>query len=315
MEYKVEEIKFKSSNGKNTIHAKILSPIDARKIKGIVQFCHGMCEYFDKYFEFYKFLLENGYVVCGHDAIGHGDSIKYESERGFFDERDGYKYLIEDVKKMTTKVRKRYPYEPLFLLGHSMGSLIARCYAAKYGDELTGLLLCGTVGPQPLINSAINLANLIISRKGERYRSRKLNSMFFDFANLGFDASKCKYDWATSDTEAAKKMEEDPKQDFIFTASGFRDLFKLVKIANSDKVIKTVPKNLPILFFSGDQDPVGEKGIGVKRAVKLYKNEKIKEITCKLYKDCRHEMLRERNKKQVYKDILDWIELVRFGEE
>ena len=76
-----------------------------------------------------------------------------------------------------------------------------------------------------------------------------------------------------------------------------------------------MPKNLPILFFSGDQDPVGEKGIGVKRAVKLYKNEKIKEITCKLYKNCRHEMLRESNRKQVYKDILDWIELVRFGEE
>lgn len=315
MEYKVEEIKFKSSNKKNIIHGKILSPIDPRKVKGILLFCHGMCEYFDKYSEFHKYILENDYVVCGYDAIGHGDSAKRESEQGFFAEKDGYKYLIEDVKKMVSEVRKRYPYEPLFLMGHSMGSLIVRCYSAKYGSDLKGLLLCGTVGPQPLIDSAISLANMIIKRKGERYRSRILNNIFFNYANLGFNSDKCKYSWTTSDEVAAKAIEEDPKQNFIFTSSGFKDLFKLVKLANSTKIIKTVPKDLPILFFSGKDDPVGEKGLGVKRCVNLYKNEKIKDVTCKLYERARHEMLRERIKKQVYKDILEWIEFVRFGEE
>ena len=169
MEYKVEEFYFKSSNGSTNVYAKILTPIDSRKIKGIVQFSHGMCEYFDKYMDFHKFMLENGYVVCGHDHIGHGLSIKTESDKGFFAEKDGYKYLIEDLKKMTDLVRKRFPYEPIFMLGHSMGSLIARNYAAKYGENLKGLLLCGTVGPQSLIDSAINLSNLIIKRKGERY--------------------------------------------------------------------------------------------------------------------------------------------------
>lgn len=315
MEYKVEEIEFKSSNEKNIIHGKILSPIDARKVKGIVLFCHGMCEYFEKYIEFHKFVLERDYVVCGYDAIGHGESIKHDSDRGFFDEKDGYKYLIEDVKKMVNEVRKRYPYEPLFLIGHSMGSLVVRCYVAKYGEDLTGLLLCGTVGPQPLIDSGINLANMIIKRKGERYRSRILNNVFFNYANIGFSSDKCKYSWATSDEVAAKVIEEDPKQNFIFTASGFKDLFKLVKLANSTKVIKTVPKDLPILFFSGKDDPVGEKGIGVKRAVSLYKSEKIKDVNYKLYEKARHEMLREKEKNKVYKDILDWIELIRFGEE
>ena len=165
MEYKVYEFYFKSSNGSANIYAKILTPIDSRKIKGIVQFSHGMCEYFDKYIEFYKFMLENGYVVCGHDHIGHGLSIKNESDKGFFAEKDGYKYLIEDLKKMTDLVRKRFPYEPIFMLGHSMGSLIARNYVAKYGENLKGLLLCGTVGPQSLIDSAINLSNIIIKRK------------------------------------------------------------------------------------------------------------------------------------------------------
>lgn len=315
MEYKVEEIRFKSSDDKSMINAKILSPADERKVKGIVQFCHGMCEYFDKYMEFYKFMIEKGYVVCGHDHIGHGLSIKNESDRGFFGEKDGYKYLIEDTKKMTDVVRKRFPYEHLFMLGHSMGSLIARNYAAKYGDNLKGLLLCGTVGPQPLIDSAISFSNLIISRKGERYRSRKLYQLALDFANSNFKPVANKFDWTTSDESEVEITENDEKQNFMFTASGYRDLFKLVKFANSERVIKTVPKILPIYFFSGTEDPVGEKGAGVKRAVKLYKAAKIKNVSIKLYDCCRHEMLREHNRKEVFRDVLDYIDLIRFGEE
>lgn len=315
MEYRVEELYFKSSNGKNKIYAKILSPIDTRKVKGIIQFCHGMCEYFDKYTEFYKYMIENGYVVCGHDYIGHGLSIKNPSDRGFFAEKDGYKYLIEDAKKLTDIIRERYPYEPLFMLGHSMGSLIARNYSAKYGENLKALLICGTIGPQPLIDSAISLSNFIISRKGERYRSRKLYQIALDFANSNFKPSAHKFEWTTSDEDEAEMTENDVRQNFIFTSSAYRDLFKLVKLANSERVIKTVPKDLPIYFFSGKQDPVGEKGAGVKRAVKLYKNAKVKNISVKLYEGCRHEMLRERNRKEVFKDILDYIDLIRFGEE
>lgn len=315
MEYKVEELYFKSSNGKNNIYAKILSPINIGKVKGVVQFCHGMCEYFDKYTEFYKFLLENDYVVCGHDHIGHGLSIEKESDRGFFAEKDGYKFLIEDTKKMTDIIRERYPYEPLFMIGHSMGSFIARNYAAKYGDKLKALLLCGTIGPQPLIDSAISLSNLIINRRGERYRSRKLYQLALDFANSNFKPIANKFDWTTSDESEVEITENDEKQNFMFTASAYRDLFKLVKFANSERVIKTVPKNLPIYFFSGKEDPVGEKGAGVKRAVKLYKNAKIKNVSLKLYDGCRHEMLRERNRKEVFKDVLDYIDLIRFGEE
>ena len=314
MEYKVEEFYFKSSNGEDDIYAKILSPIDSRKIKGIIQVCHGMCEYFDKYMEFYKFMLANDFVVCGHDMIGHGRSVKYESGKGFFAEKDGYKYLIADVKKMTDLVRKRHPYEPLFLLGHSMGSLIARNYVAKYGNLLSGLLLCGTIGPQPLIDSGIQLSNLIIKRKGERYRSRVLYKTFNDFASIGL-RDKSNLAWTTSDEKELQKTLADANQRFIFTASGFRDLFKLVKYANDEKVIASIPNNLPILLFSGKEDPCGEKGIGVKRVVRLYKMHKLKNITLKIYPKCRHEMLREVNRKEVFQDILDWIEMIRFGEE
>ncbi len=314
MEYKVEELSFPSTNGKDEVYAKILSPIDSSKIKGIIQFCHGMCEYFDKYMEFFKYMLENGYVVCGHDMIGHGKTAKYDSDKGFFAEKDGYKYMIADTKTMTDLVRERFPYPMLFLMGHSMGSLVARNYAAKFGKDLNGLLLCGTVGPQPLIDSAIRLSNFIIRKKGERYRSRVLYQTFNDFACIGFKGES-KLAWTTSDEEQLKETIMDDKQNFIFTASGFRDLFKLVKYANAEKTIETIPKSLPVLLFSGEEDPVGERKLGVNRVARLLKHAKLKNVTVKLYPKCRHEMLREVNRKQVFREVLDWVEQIRFGEE
>lgn len=315
MECKVENIVFDSSNGINKVHGKILVPNDVDNIKGIVQFSHGMCEYFDKYDEFADFLILNGYIFCGNDHIGHGDSVNSVDERGFFADEDGYKCLIEDLYTMTKIVRDKFPNLPLFLLGHSMGSFIARCYAAKYGDKIDGLLLCGTMGPQWAVDGGIQLANQIIKKKGKMYRSKKLDKLSFEFANIQFEPVKTKYDWTCSDENMILRYLNDKKIDFIFTVSGFKDLFYLVKKCNDEKYIKNTPKDLPIYFFSGDKDPVGENGAGVRKVVELYKKIGVKDIEFKLYKDKRHGMLHETNRKEVYNDILNWIETVRFGED
>ena len=165
-----------------------------------------------------------------------------------------------------------------------------------------------------MIDSGIQLANLVIRRKGERYRSLVLFRVFNDFANLGF-REKMHMAWTTSDIDELEKTESHLDEIFVFTASGFRDLFKLVKYANSEKAIELIPKKLPIFFFSGTEDPVGEKGLGVKRAVKLYKAAKMKNVTLKLYPKKRHEMLKEINRNEVFKDILNFIEQIKVGEK
>lgn len=306
MDYEVEEIVFKSSNKINTVHGKILKPTQG-EIKGVIQVCHGMCEYFDKYHAFTDYLIENGFIVCGHDHIGHGDSVNSLDERGFFAHRDGYKFLIEDTKRLSDIVKEKYPTDSYYLFGHSMGSLIARCYAAKFGTSLNGLIICGTVGPQPLVGAGIKLAKLIANAKGELFRSKKLYNLALDFANIKFLPVQTRYDWISSDEEEVTRHISDEKSNFIFTVSGFEDLFHLALLANSEKVIKTVPKELPILFISGACDPLGENGTGVKNAIKLYKEAGVISIKCKLYENCRHELMREKNKKDVYKDICEWI--------
>ena len=310
----IEKISFKSSNNINIVRGKIMVPV-CEELKGIVQISHGMCEYIERYDEFANYLLEQGYVVAGHDHIGHGESVNDEKDRGFFAKENGYKYLVKDLHYMTKIVKKRYPNLPYFMLGHSMGSFISRCYIAKYGEELDGIILLGTMGPQWAVDAGIQLADRLIQKRGEMYKSKKLDQLCFEFANMKFEPVITKYDWTCRDKEVVQNHMNDKKMSFIFSVSAFKDLFYLVKYCNDEKFIKNTPKILPMLIMSGDMDPVGEDGDGVKKVYELYKKIGVKDITFKLYKNCRHELLNEINRDEIYKNILDWIELIRFGEE
>lgn len=306
MWFEEEKVLFDSTNGMYKVHGKIMKPIDP-DVKGIIQISHGMCEYIDKYDDFAKFLIKKGFAVAGHDHIGHGDSVNTVSDRGFFGSKDGYKSMIEDLKSMNNIIKEKYPDRPIYLLGHSMGSLIARCFSAKYGDELAGLILCGTVGPQPLAKAGIKFANLLVNQKGERYRSKMLYNISLDYANIKFLPAKTRYDWLSSDAEEIQRHIKDERSNFIFTVKGFSDLFHLVSLANSEMVIKTVPKDLKIIFMSGDEDPVGENGNGVQRAYELYQKLGLENVDIKLYPKKRHELLKEKNKEEIFEDIFNWI--------
>ena len=308
MWFEEEKFVFDSANGIYKVHGKIMKPLN-QEIKGVIQISHGMCEYIDKYDDFAEYMLNQGFIVAGHDHIGHGDSVNKSEDKGFFASKDGYKNLIEDLRKVTEIVKKAFPDKPFYLLGPSMGSLIARCYVAKYGNEINGLILCGTIGPQPLVKAGIKMANFIAEKKGERYRSKKIYDLSLDFANVKFLHVKTRYDWVSSDEDDVKRHMEDKRANFIFTVKGFSDLFHLVNLANSEMVIKTIPKSLPIIFMSGDKDPIGENGTGVMKAVKLYKNMGITNVRIKLYPNKRHELLKESNKIEVFEDISKWIKV------
>ncbi len=307
LNYEVEEFCFTSSNKVNTIHGKIIKPV-GDKFRGVFQISHGMCEYFDKYKIFIEYMTKNGFIVCGNDHIGHGNSINDEQDMGYFLERDGYKFLIKDVRLVYEMVHERYPDLPYYFFGHSMGSLILRCYVAKFGSSLDGLILCGTVGPQVLAEAGIKLANAIAKAKGDHYRSRKLYDLSLNFANVKFIPAKTRFDWITSDENEIKRRMSDKKSDFIFTVSGFSDLFHLVSLANSPRVAKTIPKDLPIFIISGALDPIGENGKGVSKVVKLYRSVGLTNIRYKLYPMLRHELWNEVRKDEVYNDIIKWIE-------
>ena len=298
---------YKSANSVSNVTYYILVPEEV-EIRGIVQISHGMCEYFSRYTTFAKYLCSLGFIVCGNDHIGHGASVSRPSELGFFAARDGWKYLVDDVKQLTDLMQRRYPQLPYFLLGHSMGSLVARLYLTDYGEKLAGCILTGTVGPNAAAISAAHLADSIARTRGMTYRSGFLSDLVFKGYNRKIKDPHSVFDWLSRDESVVSLYQSDEKCNFVFTATGFRDLFTLIAKANASHTFRHTPRGLPLLFLAGDKDPIGKYGEGVRRVVNLYRGAGVKNIEVVFYKDARHEVLNELGRLETYGDISRWLE-------
>lgn len=298
---------YKSANGVSNVTYYILIPEEV-EVRGIVQLSHGMCEYFSRYTAFAKYLCGLGFIVCGNDHIGHGASVARDAELGFFATKDGWKYLVEDVRQLTDLMQNRYPDLPYFLFGHSMGSLIARLYLADYGDRLAGCILSGTTGPNAAAASAAHLADSIARSRGMTYRSGLLSNLTFKSYNRKIHHPNSVFDWLSRDEDVVSLYQSDAKCNFIFTATGFRDLYTLCVKANAAHTFRRTPRTLPLLFLAGDKDPVGKYGEGVRRVVNLYRGVGVKNIEVVFYKDARHEVLNELGRLDTFGDISRWLE-------
>ena len=305
MNYIHKDITFPSSDGKNTIHAELFIPSD-NNIRGVVQIAHGMMDYVGRYALMAEYLTKAGFVLAGNDHLGHGDSVATPDDFGFFASQNGYTYVIDDVKKMNDVLREEFPGVPVVLLGHSMGSFISRLYAVKYADSLDGLIIHGTAGPNPATGAGKLVVKILRAVKGERYRSRFVCSLADGGYNKGFDPKEGDGAWLTRDPAMVADRVGNPKNDFVFTLAGYLDLFTMLGECNSGGWFSSFPKGLHTLVISGEQDPVGGFGKGVRQVYDgLKKNGAMVEL--KLYEGARHELFNETNREEVFADLIEWL--------
>ena len=301
------EFYYTSRDSVTKIHA--IEWLPDREIKGVLQICHGMVEYIDRYDEFAEFMSEHGYYVVGHDHLGHGKSIQTEADLGYFDERKGNQYVIGDIYQLQEMTRKKYPDVPYFMLGHSMGSFLLRQYILSHGRGLSGAVIMGTGDKSYLLLSAGQLlCRAFALVKGWHYRSRMIDRMGLGSYNRKFEPSESKKEWVTSDTQIRAVYEADPLCSFTFTVNGYYQMFEGMKKITGKKGAIRIPRTLPILLASGKEDPVGDFGKTVEKIYGQYREAGIKDVTLKLYEGDRHEILNEQDRQQVYEDIWKWME-------
>ena len=277
-------------------------------LKGIVQISHGVGEHAGRYQSFAKILQNEGYEVYANDHRIHGKSAKSDAFLGFYDGEDYFSDAINDMRQLTNIIKKEHPNKKIILFGHSMGSLLSREYVTKYGKDLEALILSGTASFMKGLGSIGLFSAKILGKLNGKHRSNELlKNLFFTQFNKKFKPNRTNVDWISSDEDQVDLFELDPLRIEDFSLSVFLDILKGSKKINQVSTFEDTPKKLPVFIFSGDNDPVGEMGKGVKKVAKGYKDAGIKNLTLKLYKGGRHEMLNEVNRKEVEQDVINWL--------
>ncbi len=294
------------SNDKVTdIHA--VKWVPDGKVKAVLQISHGMTEYIERYHDFAVFLNKKGILVVGNDHLGHGDSVRSEKYYGYFAKDNGNRAVIKDMHRLRVLTQKEYPDVPYFILGHSMGSFLVRQYLCFYGEGLSGAVIMGT-GYYSKAETWLGmcLAHAMAKVKGWDYRSNFVDKQAFGGYNRKFGDGAGK-DWLSRNEENVAAYISDKRCSFKFTLNAYYNMFYGIHMLSYRKYLDRMPKTLPVFFVAGNDDPVGNFGVGVLKVYEQFGQIGMENVTCKLYPDDRHEILNEVDKLEVYENISDWI--------
>ncbi|MBR1741875.1 MAG: alpha/beta hydrolase, partial [Lachnospiraceae bacterium] len=279
----------------------------------VMQLCHGMCEYIERYDEFAEFLNSKGFAVLGHDHIGHGNSVKHESERGIMHTQKPAEICVEDIFSNYKIAKGQYPKLPYFILGHSMGSYLLRMFLTLKASELrevNGAVIMGTGNVEhPTANLGLCILKTIARLRGWEARVPFVAKLQYNASYKGFstDGSEPEKSWLSTNVESVKKYYSDEKDNFSFSLNGYRLLLSASGFTGREKNIAKINKELPILFVSGEDDPVGDLGTGMKKAYEKYQKAGIRDVSMYLFENMRHEILQEVERQRVFDYIYDWL--------
>lgn len=303
---KKEALYFDSRDGINKIHA--VRWIPEREPKAVLQIVHGMAEYVGRYDEFAVMMAERGFLVVGEDHLGHGLSVPEDGAFGYFCENDPATVVVRDVHRLKKLTQQEYPGLPYFIMGHSMGSFITRNYLCKYGTGIDGAIIMGTgMQKKALVSSAKKMAAVQKIIHGSSYVSTVLDKAAFGLYNKKIENPKTDFDWLSKDEKKVEEYINDPFCGFTFTVNGFQTLFELIWRLYKQENLEKMPKELPVMFASGTDDPVGDYFEGVERAIESFKEVGMQDITVKKYETGRHELLNEPEWKEIAEDIYSWL--------
>ena len=294
------------SCGTGKIHGCLWLPEGAPK--AIVQIIHGIAEFVERYDDFANFLTAKGIAVVANDHMGHGKSIDGGSIQGCF--QGGWHRAVDDCYTLLKDTQAKYPGVPYILLGHSMGSFMARTILCKYPDSgIAGAIISGT-GWQPTfaMPMMVKLMELICKKGDETHPNEKLQKLIFGGYNSRIKNVRTGSDWLTRDNSIVDAYVAHPLCGFTPSSSLFRDMMVGIHYIQQPNHLSAMKKDLPVFFVAGKEDPVGSYGKGVEQACAAFKKAGMQDVAIKLYPEGRHEMLNELNKEEVYKDLLDWIE-------
>ena len=296
----LHEVSFLSYNERDNVQGWIYVP--AAKVKGIVQLVHGFGEHSRRYLHMICKMLDAGYIVAADDHVEHSKTAIVNDSWGNWGHK-GAQTMVEYEHRLKELVQEKYPDIPYFMFGHSMGSVITRQFIAKYGDELAGAIICGTVGPDsiPCEEGIKQLKPLVEAGKGDEADPELLGALLGGlFARI--EEVKLGNEWICHDEYVQLDHANDPFDAFTRPTSNeaLLQFIEMIDEVKGTEWAAKVPAALPLYNIAGDEDPCGSYGEGVKQ-VAGWLEETGHNVKTKLYEGYRHEI-------HNYNDIKDDVE-------
>jgi alpha-beta hydrolase superfamily lysophospholipase len=282
-----------------------LPALRATELRGVVQIVHGMSEHAGRYAELARALNEAGFAVYAHDQRGHGQT---GPELGHLGEGIGWATLLDDIGVVLKKVVEDFPGVPVVLLGHSMGSFLARQFAGENGQRLRGLVLSGAYEESRLMAWGGGLlARVERMRLGGRGHSALIRGLTFDAFNKKFAPNRTRFDWLSRDPAEVDKYSADPLCGFEASVQLWIELLNALA-----EGLPVPPADLPVCLLMGERDPVCGPDPGGKKLAALFRARGVKRLKHHVYPEARHEVFREENRDEVVANLVKWlIDVVR----
>ena len=301
------EFTFLSADGKTAIHAAEWMPEGTPR--AVLQIVHGVSEHILRYAPFAEYLTAHGFAVVGHDHLGHGTTVAPGAPRLYFGPKGSWDWVVQDVETLRQMSRERFPGIPYFLLGHSMGSFLARTHLIRHPSVTDGAVIMGTGQMAPLlIKGGRAVAAVESLRVGEKNGSPLVQALSFKTYNKIFAPNRTGFDWLSVNEENVDSYISHPLCGGNPSIGLFREMLWGMGFIAKPEQLKRMDVTTPILFISGGMDPVGDLGKGVERAYESFRAAGVQDVSLKLYPGLRHEILNETERETVYEDVRLWLE-------
>jgi len=304
----LKEFEFTSAFDGLLISAVIAIP--SEQPCGVVQLVHGMNEHKERYYPFMDYLAEQGFITVIHDNRGHGKSVCSPDDLGFMF-RNGGEGIVSDIVQLTKIVKETYPQLPLFMIGHSMGSLAVRCFLKEHDDMIDGAVILGCPCYSRFSGFVRAVDGAASKKLGSRFRSEKIYEISEAFLNKHFN-SELPHSWICSETSVVEEFNADPLCNFRYTLNGYEGFLYLLRSTYSKRGWKMKNPHLPIRFVSGKDDPCMLSEKKFFKAVAMLEKLGYESTSHRLFEGMRHEVLNEKNNINVWKDIaktlFSWID-------
>ena len=301
------EFTFPSADGKTAIHAVEWRP--EGHVRAVLQISHGVSEYILRYEPFAAYLTDRGYAVVGHDHLGHGTSVAPGGARLYFGPKGSWSWVVDDLYTRRQLAGRQFPGVPYFLLGHSMGSFLARTYLIRYPGTVDAAVIMGTGQMSPALIAGGRAVAAAQARKvGEDHASPVVEKLAFGTYNKLFAPNRTAFDWLSLSQSNVDRYLEDPLCGETPSIGLFREMLGGLSFIAKPAHLKQMNLSTPVLFISGAMDPVGECGKGIRRAYRSFQKAGVRDVSLQLYPELRHEILNEDCRETVYEDVYQWLE-------